>query len=330
MERNSEDDEDRQAQTDSRVWELCSNPSRKRLMAMNCYQRDSNDKPLLSESIVCYADILGFKDRLSAAYADGTEGELLETLDRVMTESHDLLGKLAKSFFVDQPAAFAFKWFSDNLVLGYPLGDRSRGSILSAIDHISTVQSTMAIHGFLLRGGLAVGSHYMDGNLVFGAEFIRATELDRKGRPPCIALTQRAEALVRELVDKENESGYWQRTGWEGPPEWYFFLENSEGNLFLNYLDAAFSAFPDGAVFMDLLEKHRETIIAGLQNCDAPEKYTWAAQYHNFICTEFAEDKIYRACPSEELLGAMYQARMEVGNLRIPGIAETLGIERIQ
>ena len=68
-------------------------------------------------------------------------------------------------------------------------------------------------------------------------------------------------------------------------------LEDSDGTIFLNYLDDAFYEFPESSINFDMIEGHKLAIIEGLNtNKSIPDikaKYEWVARYHNFICKEY-------------------------------------------
>ncbi|MFC2106377.1 hypothetical protein ACFLS0_06475 [Candidatus Bipolaricaulota bacterium] len=290
--------------------------------SMSCYLR-SEGKPQLRESVVCYTDILGFENRVRAAYVNDAESELLVSLDNALRESRDSLDSISHVWGsdLDSPQTFSIKLFSDNLVLGYPFGRLTRPVLLSVIDHISVVQCIMAAHGFILRGGLAAGSHFMDQNLVYGHAYIEAARLDKKHGPPCICLAQSAKDVMPQWLTPANKDSWLDapfNVG-EGPQEWYMLLKDDDERLFINYLDVAFEAFENGCPVSNQLERHRDQVNKGIESGEAREKYEWAAKYHNFVCSEFSENRVYRAVNHENQHLARRE-RKRVGELQIPGI----------
>lgn len=285
-----------------------------------CYQRNADGFPQLCPSLVGYLDILGYKSQVRAAYANDVEEKLLASLAGALAESRQLMESAAGPFLPEHPPSFEIKFFSDNIALGYPLSDRQDMDLSYALGHISFLQAVLAARGYLVRGGLAIGNIYMDENLVYGRSFIEATELDKSMQPPRIALT---DELAADVLDRVRNAGTSPWSGWgrEGPLEWYSLLIDSDETVFVNYLDAAFDAFPDGPVFTDLLADHRSTVRAGLECSEDKAKYLWAARYHNMICSEFSENRIYRAVPYETL-GLATQQREAVGNLLIENMPD--------
>jgi len=286
-------------------------------MAHSCYSKGKDGKPELRLSVVCHADILGYRRRLTAAVGSGIERELLITLLNAIDESYGFLRKLAGPAGFGDEESYAVKVFSDNIAVGYPVSSRGGGvhELASALDLLSFVQSVMALHGFLMRGGLAIGNHYMDENIVFGDAFLEAVKKDRSATPPRIVLA----GDMREIA-----LNYLKR--YHAPtmsPKWgNCLLEDTDGSYFINYLDAAFSEFPpDGRVaYTELLEGHKKTVERGLQDnveySSVWTKYAWAARYHNFVCREFAERRIYPHVFSESLVYDR-KIRTEVGRMLV-------------
>jgi len=284
-------------------------------VARCCYSRGKDGKPELRLSVVCHADILGYRERLTEAVKNGTERELLVTLVNAIDESYGFLRKLADPAGFGDQDSYAVKVFSDNIAVGYPVSSRGGGmhELASALDLVSFVQSVMASYGFLMRGGLAIGSHYMDENIVFGGAFLEAVEKDTSGTFPRIVLTADTREIALRYLKRYQVPMM--------PQEWgKYLLEDTDGSYFISYLDAAFSAFPDGDVCTTLLQEHKKTVERGLQeNVETSSvwsKYAWAARYHNFVCREFAERRICRHV-SPEFLDYDMRIRAEVGRMLV-------------
>src|SRR5262249_6840383 len=74
-------------------------------------------------------------------------------------------------------------------------------------------------------------------------------------------------------------------------PQYQDMLQDADGTVFVHYLNAAFAAYPDGGIFFEVLEKHRDAVVSNLQRFrgvpGVRSKFEWAARYHNFVCSEF-------------------------------------------
>lgn len=126
---------------------------------------DSNGEKKMLESVVVFADILGYKKITENGYQQGDEMGLLnqlcvavESTYRSLHDNYDYLGKPG--------ADWQFKSFSDNIVIGFPIehcdqrapmknwGEAGLGQVL---DMLSVFQLTMVEHGFFIRGGISLG-----------------------------------------------------------------------------------------------------------------------------------------------------------------------------
>lgn len=252
----------------------------------NPYQK--SDSPQMLSSFVCYADILGYSHLSREAINSGHGNEFLFKLHHALKSAYDRIRERSKGWGDD--SFYAVKVFTDNIVVGYPLhrpgfdyGEPELGDIMGAFNEL---QVALAMEGFFLRGGIALGEIYMDDDIVFGNAFLQAVEQDKNGGPPRLTLTSSAiEAVQRQL------GFYGEKSTWT--PHYEYLLADADGAIFLNYLNEAFFAFPDGGIFFEVIEKHKESIIKNLEeykgNPDIRAKYEWAARYHNFVCKEFVE-----------------------------------------
>jgi len=248
-----------------------------------------SDPPIMLLSFVCYADILGYSNLSKEAINSGKGLEFLHRLRHGLSKAYERVREHSKGFGIGNDSFFTVKVFTDNIVVGYPLhrpgldyGEPELGNILSIF---SEFQVGLATEGFFLRGGIAFGEHYMDDDIVFGDALLQAVDQEKSGGPPRISLSPSAIEKV------QHQLGRWGTTG--SAPQHEDLMEDADGTIFLNYLGEAFSVFPDGGIFFDLIEGHQINLIKGLTdyrgNPGVRAKFEWAARYHNFVCQEFAE-----------------------------------------
>jgi hypothetical protein len=245
-------------------------------------------------SYVCYPDILGY-ERLSRESLQGSRGaEFLIHLREALSSAYERVREHSKD--KDEYQYYATKVFTDNIVVGYPLMERpfydyGERELADIMDSFAELQVGLAIKGYLvkgylLRGGIAFGEHYMDDDIVFGPALLEAFGLDQRGGAPRLSLAQSAVTMVR------NQLGFYKEPRWA--PHRHDLLQDADGTIFLNYLNQAFLAYPEGGIFFDLFEGHKRSVIKGLEdNREMPgirAKYEWAARYHNFVCRSFAAE----------------------------------------
>ncbi len=252
---------------------------------MNPYLSAGTAKML--PSIVCYCDILGFRKLTSEYLESGRGEELLARLHAALTAAHERIRESSHLF--DDNAFFHVNIFTDNIVVGYPVltsaferGEMELGSIIGLF---SEYQATLASEGFLVRGGIAYGNHYMDKDIVFGDALIEAVSCDVSGGAPRIILAESARKMIFEHLK------FYSEPKWA--PQADMVLMDPDGKLFINYLDQAFAIFPDDPIFFELIKGHKTTIEIGLENFRGSpgtrSKFEWAANYHNYVLQRYLE-----------------------------------------
>jgi hypothetical protein len=146
---------------------------------------------------------------------------------------------------------------------------------------IREYQFAMASQGFFIRGGLSVGSLFVDDNSVYGEALIDAYELESKiAINPIVVLCENTMKLVDLHI------GYYNS---ESAPQVRDVLVNSDGRYFINYLSECILETDEGAeVDHDPLKNHKNQIEHALANYVEQQevfaKLSWLAAYHNYFC----------------------------------------------
>ncbi len=184
------------------------------------------------------------------------------------------------------PRMWDAKVFTDNVVLGYSLwSDRGEKEFGHAITQLLEFQYAVALKGFFVRGGWAVGNLFMNRNTVFGAALLDAYDIESKvAKFPRIVLSEKMKDLVFKHMARYSDS----------PPQCFHLLVDEKGILFTNYLS---EAIVDGEVQWHELRRHAHLIAERLAKFVGNEavyaKYLWLAGYHNFFCGLVSKDKGY-------------------------------------
>lgn len=246
------------------------------------------ESPSLLPAIICYADILGFRDMTERALREGKEREFLLRIKRSLSAVYNNLRE-ASIPWGEGPRIFDMKVFTDNIVVAYPLGDVSRnlgepelGTLLMLF---AQVQASLAADGFFLRGAITAGQHYQDDEIVYGEALLEAVDLDKSGGPPRLVIGSSVEPLISEHLS-------WY--GGDQAPHHHHLLEDPhDGLMFVDYLGVAFEAFPDASFHYQFLEAHSDKVSKALQEYESDTrvrpKYAWLAAYHNYVCRAFAD-----------------------------------------
>jgi hypothetical protein len=186
------------------------------------------------------------------------------------------------------PRWWGVKVFTDNIVIGFPIwsGD-GEGEFGSIVFTIGQYQYAMAKAGFFVRGGLTLGPLFMDENTAFGPAIIEAYEVEQnRARDPRIVLADG----VRDLVLSHTK--YYAEPF--DSPQNRKVVEDSDGALFVNYLDESNMEFSEGEQMdWDGIRRHKEQIEANLSRwCNNPRiwsKYLWLANYHDWFLTIYED-----------------------------------------
>ena len=157
--------------------------------------------PSLHRTIVCYADILGFRSMTKSAFESGEETEFLGRIKRSIDMAYQRLGTAAALDGETAPANFDMKVFTDNIVVAYPLlapaRDRGEPELIDLLMLFAEVQASLAAEGLFLRGAIAEGRHYQDRNIVFGDAFL---VLQRRFKEGCPGMSGDVRRAARRLA----------------------------------------------------------------------------------------------------------------------------------
>ena len=244
-------------------------------------------RPSLLPAIVCYADILGFRNMTMEAFEAGKADEFLRKVTASLTSAYDKV----REFVTDAGAQFQIldmKVFTDNIVVAYPLRDPHKnygvpelGTLLMLF---AQMQAGLAEDGFLLRGAIATGLHYQHDDIAYGEALLEAVDLDKSGDAPRLVIASSVEPLISKHLS-------WY-SGASAPHQDILLEDPRDGRLFIDYLSVAFEHFPDDPIDYELLAAHSKIVTEGLCIYESEprvrSKYTWLASYHNYACRAFA------------------------------------------
>ncbi|EGR2769660.1 hypothetical protein QRC92_000135 [Vibrio parahaemolyticus] len=272
--------------------------------------------PALKQSFVCHVDMLGYSQLCENAIKSDSSNEFLNRIRTALNNAYERVRERSRTF--SERNLFEIKIFTDNIVVGYPVTSfeqtQGEGELGHIFDVFSEFQLGLAMEGFLVRGGIAFGQHYMDDEIVFGDALIEAVKQDKNGGAPKVSLAPTAVQVLRRHL------GFYSDPDWA--PQSYDLLQDTDGSVFINYLQGAFVAFPEGGIYFDVFKKHKETVVAGLSEyCGIPSvraKYEWAARYHNSVIDNFlVHNPIPTSPDADELYAAAAVEAQRLINYKI-------------
>lgn len=239
-----------------------------------------DDQPKLQTSYCLFIDVLGFAQRIEAAFKSGKGREALELYYNTVTPKiRELILPCEQDDNVVVPRAWDAKVFTDNVVLGYAVwsghGEKEFGNaILQAADY----QLHLALDGVFCRGGMTIGPLFMDELTAFGPAILEAYKIESQ-----IADVPRI-AISSDVVDLAKRYSKFYAEPAESPENRSVAVD-IDGIGFVNYLDELVDG---GEVCADSLAKHRDNVMRELvANQKRPKiwaKYRWVAGYHNWFC----------------------------------------------
>ena len=244
-------------------------------------------KPWLAKAWVVFLDILGFNDLVRESSSNGTQAALLDKLMAALNEAKEILhsGNAMVSRFGGERASYGVKFFTDNIVLGFPVSDDGESEFGQLVFITGLYQYTLIKHGFFTRGGISFGELYMDGEVVFGNGILEAYEAESKlARDPRVVFAKSgADLMLSHLA-------YYAKVS--ETPHNRHILVDSDSQIFISYLAVPTDGLEElPQEFLDVLVVHRDLIADRLRtfaaNPQIRPKYEWAAIYHNHIVRQF-------------------------------------------
>lgn len=239
--------------------------------------------PRTKNSVVVFCDILGFSNEMIRAYDEERAGELLIKLRSALNDSYSNL-KYESPISLGIPKCFAFKTFTDNIVICFPILGDGESEMWIAFLRLGLLQLEMVCSDFFIRGGISIGELYMDDDIVFGNGLIEAYRAESQlARDPRIVLGKSAIEYLKIHLSYYSEI--------DSSLQYRDLLKDIDGQIFLNYLDTILMAVDEVGPFYDKLTAHKAAIERKLDefknNPVIWSKYAWVANYHNYFCDQY-------------------------------------------
>lgn len=261
-------------------------------MSKSIYKASDTDLEL-KKSFTVFLDLLGFANDINKYHKSGRSGEHFNKIYKSFSQACTQLkfDNDSEGINTSEPL-WEIKLFSDNVVLGCPfqtsfIHDESLFGLL--IMGIIDFQLSLTLDGFFVRGGWSLGDLFVDENMIYGQSLLDSYNLEKAAKYPRIVLSDQ----VTELVFKHLK--YYSSK--EFSPQYKHLLKDDNDIIFINYL---YEILPyegdDSNISFDNIIKHKLLIEANLEeNKDVPdvlEKYIWTANYHNFFCNSFVNQRL--------------------------------------
>ena len=252
-------------------------------MSRNPYHHEST-QPKLRQSVFVFMDILGYTEMILNSQNNGTEAQTLVDLHSALSAGRTRLeGKDLPKALQDfsKKEFFALKAFTDNIVIGWPVHSDAEVEFGRAFMYLAEFQFNMAIRGYFVRGAISVGPAFIDEIAVFGSALTDAYIGESKlARDPRIILTRSVVTATQQHLKYYHPPSH--------APHVRDLLKDSDGQWFLNYLEAVMIAEHEHGPFYEEFLLHKVAVERRLMEHTANPtiwaKYAWVASYHNYFC----------------------------------------------
>lgn len=251
---------------------------------------DAAGNPQVRVSVAGFIDILGFS-QMSVGQPQADEAQrTLERISAAIADSRRFVREtMQEKHAPDVVSRLAVKYFSDNLVLGYPFEAGTADAVAAALFVIRCAQKyqlRMSLNGFFIRGALTEGLICLTDDIIFGPTLVESYALESKTAiVPRILVTESLQKHVADHVHAAHEPT---------PHLADLICRDIDGWWFVNYLQAAEHA---SGIDWPLIAQHKANILtslAGTKRHDVLPKYGWACRYHNVFCHWHQSDPGYR------------------------------------
>lgn len=236
------------------------------------------------DSLVCFADILGTKERvLNLTVPEAlAEIEKLDFIFKKIVEPTD--------FEKTGPFPPRANYFSDCFCISEDIDESNLEFYIKSIfyffQQVQFIQGNLINQKMLLRGGVTINKHYSDDKIVFGEALIKAHELEKAAKYPRIVIDPGIYAKLADAADALISKGYDGGSRAIGYDMEFFetsLKTDQDGTAWLNYLE--FHKECEDYEAGDFLRNHRDLIVEGLARFQNDphklEKYDWLRDYHN-------------------------------------------------
>jgi hypothetical protein len=229
------------------------------------------------QKVVAFIDVLGFRDAVNGATK--TPEKVIEDIQKAFTDS--------LTFLQNSPAK---KWSSIRMFSDCICISAEKEHVLDLLAELAFVQLSFATNELFVRGGVSIGNHFEDDQIIFSRGLIGAYDLEQRTTYPRIAVAQE----VIDLISQRNDG--------TRP----LLLRAPDQEWFIDYLQIV---RPEEFGFVSFMKDVYQT-LAGHQQAlirkarvswKDPKlllKFRWLVEYHNFKCSQIVEkDQDYQLGP---------------------------------
>ena len=162
-------------------------------------------------SLVAFIDILGFRNHIDNYYS-GKDTKFLQVLKTAMKDAETFAIDYSKNYLKQFKIKFTFRQFSDCICITMPLKQKLSHTNLtllgSFVNVVRTYQLILLVNEIYVRGGVSIGGHFENSNMIFSEGIVKAYKLEsQKAIYPRIILDEELLKLLQQ-ISKENSEDF--------------------------------------------------------------------------------------------------------------------------
>ena len=226
---------------------------------------------------VAFLDILGFKELIARAESEPSEFAKLSDL-RNIVDSHVQFDNAKLAAAIPASIRPRYLFVSDSIIISSKLTEDTYDGLLAVAIKAIQIAHKMLEAGYLLRGGISVGSVWHDDRNIFGTGYIDAYRAEQRAMHPRVILTDVALDHSRTATIGGDPMSNWGLFG------------NHEGAVVLEALHPAYvSDLQRSNRIENVFSQYRNHILKSLSAMPlgSPErsKWEWMAGFFNRAIT---------------------------------------------
>jgi len=179
-----------------------------------------------STYIVAFIDILGFKNIVSDYFSSKNKQSFI-TLEKALQASEEFAIDFSRNHLKQFNIDVLYKQFSDCVSISIPIngktGDDFLGIFGAFINIVRLYQYILFDNNILVRGGISIGQHIENDNMIFSEALIQAYKFEsEKAIYPRILIDMQLIALVDSILKEKPESynQFYTLYGWKLITDW--------------------------------------------------------------------------------------------------------------
>lgn len=157
--------------------------------------------------IVAFIDILGFSKMIDDYYS-GKNPYSLPRLERALSITKKISITYTQKYLKQHNISLKFKQFSDCISISIPIDKKTDDSVIAAFGILMSIVKLyymiLLSDGILLRGGISIGCHKENSNLIFSEALVRAYKIENeKAVNPRILIDKSILSIIKEEINQQ-------------------------------------------------------------------------------------------------------------------------------